>query len=296
MADFKHPGEHAYEGVTYTESIPKESLEKVKDMELRPDDVILATYPKSGTMWLRGIISMVMQDGAPVPENAREKGNTFPLIEVHRKGRPASVDIVANNPSPRLLATHLRSSFLEEQIRSKHPRVIMLMRNPKDALTSYFHFYRANGSLGQFKGTFEEWWKLVEEDRVCYGDIVDYCKDWWSMRDEEGVLMLQFEELKRDHEGCVRKIAKHVGKDLSDDIIKTIVHETTFDVMKKNPAFSNSKAPKEVFDASITPSMRKGAVADWKNHFTQAHHDFLDKQIKEKLADTGLTFTFELKA
>ena len=61
------------------------------------------------------------------------------------------------------------------------------------------------------------------------------------MRDVEGVLMLQFEELKRDHEGCVRKIAKHVGKDLSDDVIKTIVHETTFDVMKKNPAFNNSK-------------------------------------------------------
>ena len=55
------------------------------------------------------------------------------------------------------------------------------------------------------------------------------------------------------------------------------------------------QAPKEVFDASVTPSMRKGAVADWKNHFTQAHHDYLDKQIKDKLADTGLTFTFELK-
>ena len=48
MADFKHPGEHAYEGVTYTQSVPKESLEKVKDMELRSDDVILATFPKSG--------------------------------------------------------------------------------------------------------------------------------------------------------------------------------------------------------------------------------------------------------
>ena len=48
MADFKHPGEHEYEGVTYTQSVPKESLEKVKDMELRSDDVILATFPKSG--------------------------------------------------------------------------------------------------------------------------------------------------------------------------------------------------------------------------------------------------------
>ena len=72
------------------------------------------------------------------------------------------------------------------------------------------------------------------------------------MRDVEGVLMLQFEELKRDHEGCVRKIAKHVGKDLSDDVIKTIVHETTFNVMKKNPAFNNSKVNSNIISSSET--------------------------------------------
>ena len=185
-------------------------------------------------------------------------------IQVHRPGANAVVDQLKYQPSPRLIATHLLPKFIEKEIIEKHPKVVMLMRNPKDALTSYYHFYRVNGMLGEFPGSFHDWWsQLVVNNRLCYGDVIDFCKAWWEMKDVEGVLMLQFEELKQDHEGCVRKIAKHLGKDLSDEVIKKIVNETTFVNMKANPAFNvqhGRERPKKADDDTTadTPEPKAG--------------------------------------
>ena len=58
MAKFEHPGEHDFEGVTYHGAIPADALNKVKVMELRTDDVILATYPKSGLLIILFIVKL----------------------------------------------------------------------------------------------------------------------------------------------------------------------------------------------------------------------------------------------
>ena len=46
------PGEHVYDGIMYPGLFPVRSLDKIKSFEFRDDDVILATYPKSGEYWL----------------------------------------------------------------------------------------------------------------------------------------------------------------------------------------------------------------------------------------------------
>ena len=43
------PTHHVYEGVTYCDAFRAEALDKIKDLELAPDDILLCNYPKSGT-------------------------------------------------------------------------------------------------------------------------------------------------------------------------------------------------------------------------------------------------------
>jgi len=42
------PGQHEYEGIVYSPAFPRESLEKCKQFQLHPQDVLMPNYPKSG--------------------------------------------------------------------------------------------------------------------------------------------------------------------------------------------------------------------------------------------------------
>ena len=41
---------------------------------------------------------------------------------------------------------------------------------------------------------------------------------WWEHRHDENVLLIFFDDLKKDHEGCVHQIAEYIGVDFNDDI------------------------------------------------------------------------------
>ena len=48
---YRFPGEHVYKGVTYRDVVPVASLKGIeKDLELNSQDIIVASYPKSGML------------------------------------------------------------------------------------------------------------------------------------------------------------------------------------------------------------------------------------------------------
>lgn len=48
MSRFELPGEYIYDGMVMSEACPSEILDRIKQLELDDDDVLVATYPKSG--------------------------------------------------------------------------------------------------------------------------------------------------------------------------------------------------------------------------------------------------------
>ncbi|CAN6224299.1 unnamed protein product [Urochloa humidicola] len=116
----------------------------------RPDDVILASYPKSGTTWLMALAFAAAARGA-YPPAAREHPlrrlhphDVVPLVdEVFERGEEARLDAL---PSPRLMSTHLPFTLLPEPVlaggRGGCCRVVYVCRDPKDTLVSLWHFLR----------------------------------------------------------------------------------------------------------------------------------------------------------
>ncbi len=56
--------QHYIDGILYPKFISAEHIEKAKSFPLRPDDVVLTCYPKSGTHWLTKILLLIIKNGA----------------------------------------------------------------------------------------------------------------------------------------------------------------------------------------------------------------------------------------
>jgi hypothetical protein len=81
-----------------------------------------------------------------------------------------------------------------------------------------------------------------------------------------------------------RRLAKYLGKDLSDEQLKSLIEFCKLDNLKKNPAFDMKLTNKE--GQKLDPLFfRKGEIGDWKNYLTEE----MSKKIDDLVA-THLTY------
>lgn len=65
-----------------------------------------------------------------------------------------------DEPSPRVLNTHLLLPDLPKDILAKKSRIIYLLRNPKDVCVSHFHHDLGLSTLYQYHGDWENYFQL----------------------------------------------------------------------------------------------------------------------------------------
>ncbi|XP_077991765.1 sulfotransferase 1E1-like [Glandiceps talaboti] len=180
-------------------------------------------------------------------------------------------------------------------------KIIYLARNPKDVCVSIFFLIRCLAADHK-----------VEKDRELFGQTVDgfingtlpmeqgmwheHVLSWWERRNEQNVLFIKYEDMRRDLRSSVQAIAEFIGKSPSPELIDKIVHLATFETMKKNPP-PEHKLGAEVMNLNFEPResvfIRKGKVGGWKDHFTVAQNEYFDENYKKWMEGSGLEFDFE---
>lgn len=68
---------------------------------------------------------------------------------------------------------------------------------------------------------------------LLYGPFYDHILGWWAQKDAPNILILTYEQMKRDPCSSVSTIANFLGYNLTDDVIGKIVAETSFDIYEK---------------------------------------------------------------
>ncbi|XP_005111257.2 sulfotransferase 1C4-like [Aplysia californica] len=129
--------------------------QEIRQLEIRPDDVIYCGFPRSGSHWFFEVANMVLH------RSTRFEHGLF--IERHLD--TVRLDIIRDTfptlPSPRVLASHRWFQFLPKQAFEKKPRLVYVLRNPKDAWVSYFKFLKSYKSEDwYFSGSWEEFFEL----------------------------------------------------------------------------------------------------------------------------------------
>ncbi|KAI6079755.1 Sulfotransferase [Aix galericulata] len=284
------------EGIPLTEPICS-IWNQVWNFKARPDDLLIATYAKAGTTWTQEIVDMIQQNGDIEKCRRASTYRRHPFLEWYMPDPSpngySGLELAEAMPSPRTMKTHLPVQMVPPSFWEQNCKIIYVARNAKDNLVSYYHFHRMNKALPD-PGTMEEFMEKFMAGKVLWGSWYDHVKGWWKAKDKHRILYLFYEDMKENPKREIQKIMKFMGKDLEQEVLNKIIHNTSFEIMKENPMANYTKDFVGLMDHSISPFMRKGAVGDWKNYFTVAQNKKFDEDYNKKMANTSLVFRAEL--
>ncbi|KAI3932456.1 hypothetical protein MKW92_014345 [Papaver armeniacum] len=308
-----------------------EALENIKDFQQNfkavDTDLLLASLPKSGTVWLKALVfAIVNRTHHPILSTSQN----HPLFTVSPHDLVPFVDFKhvypdcsfldftkssSNNHDDstcRLIATHIPYTSLPDSVidRAINCKIVYICRNPQDTFISTWHFINKMRTLPESNNkstpplsktktntplSIEDAFELFCSGVSDFGPYWDHVLGYWkgSLETPCKVLFLKYEDLKKEPEPQLKKLAEFLGhsfsmEEESQGVIKEILslccfqHMKNLDVNKSGKILSNSIANKDIF--------RKGEVGDWKNYLTPKMVERLDRLMEEKLCGSGLTF------
>ncbi|XP_004477606.1 sulfotransferase 1E1 [Dasypus novemcinctus] len=264
----------------------------VEAFQARPDDVVIATYPKSGTTWISEIIYMIYKE-SDVEKCQDATYNRIPYLECRAEGIMNGVKQLNEMLSPRIVKTHLPSEQLPNSFWEKNCKMIYLCRNAKDVAVSYYYFFQmASGHPNP--GTFPEFVEKFMDGQVPYGSWYKHTRSWWEKRENPHVLFLFYEDMKEDIRKEIKKVMQFLGRKPSEELVEKIVHHTSFQEMKNNPATNYTTLPEEAMNHKVSPFMRKGITGDWKNYFTVALNERFNMHYEQQMKGCTLNVRTEI--
>lgn len=201
----------------------------------------------------------------------------------------------------RLIKTHLPWHLLPEQAKSNPEiKIVYTMRNPKDQMVSYFHYFLLAHKLNC---SFDEFVELFLANKMVYGPSPQHMLEFYKRRTQSNVLLVKYEDMKRDLPSVIQQCADHleINRPLTTDDIDRLCDHVKFEKMEKNtsvnlePILFQDPTTREHVDDKLyrkVKFIRKGQVGDWQNHFSPELNEKFDKWIEENLDGTGMTFDY----
>ena len=262
---------------------------------VRPDDVVIATYPKCGTTWTQRIVDLlVFQDPAPraIMDTAvwldsrifatREEDAATLEAQKHRRfikshlpfdGLPIYDTVkyihVARDGRDAFLSWHNHERGFTPEAKMRVGAIIMsdpvlapmMAGGPPPPLPEDPQVY------------FQTWIAHAEEEpRTEPGfdlSYFDFENTYWAERARENLLFVHYNDMKADLAGEMARISEFLEIDTPPDRLATLAKAAEFETMKAN---GQALLPKlgQYFDHGSERFLNKGVNGRWKDILTEA--------------------------
>ena len=262
------------------------------EFSFRDDDVIVATYAKSGTTWTQQIVGQILYQGDPAVKVAE----ISPWLDLRIMPNEVKLPLLAAQTHRRFIKTHLPLDALNFSPKAKY---LYIARDGRDVVFSFHnhhtkandHWYHAlNDTPGRvgppierpdpdLNRYFRAW---LDQDGYPIWSFWENIASWWDARHLPNVKLLHFNALKADLGGEMRKIAEFLGADVPEDKWPDLIKHCTFDYMKEN---ADQIAPLggAIFDGGGKSFINKGTNDRWQGVLTAQEIADYEAMALEKL-------------
>lgn len=245
-------------------------------------DVIIATYPKCGTTLMQQIVHGLRTGG---DMDFGEITEVVPWLET-------SLDMDVDMYAPQKARPHAFKSHQSWENVPKGAKYIYIMRDPKDVVVSFFHF-------------FEGW--MFEPGTISFDDFVrdflldgtrsgayaaHYCS-WWHKRDDADTLMLCYEDIVADLAGTVALVNEFTGIEASPSDVAIATRQAGIDFMREHgtkfddhPLLQKRNPVAGLPLTASSTKVRSGKVGSHKAALDEQMHAHLDLVWQESVTPT----------
>jgi len=263
------------------------------DFKFRDDDIIIATWGKSGTTWVQQIVAQFIFKGQtvglPVGDMSMWVDFRLPPLEVKEP-------LLEAQEHRRFLKTHLPVDAL---VFSPQAKYIYVGRDGRDSVWSTHNHhvnmldwvYEALEELpdmgpviqrptgGDMREYFHDWFN---REGYPFWPFWENVRAWWAVRDLPNVMMLHYQNLKNGMEGEMRKVGEFLECELDEDKWEEMVLHCTFDYMKHN-AKESAPLQGSLWAGGAKTFVNKGTNDRWRDTLTAEDVDMYEARALEEL-------------
>ena len=262
------------------------------DLRFRDDDIVIATYAKSGTTWMQQIVGQLLFDGDPDLAVAEMS----PWLDLRVPPKAVKLPQVEAQTHRRFLKTHLPVDALRFSPTAKY---LYVGRDGRDVVWSmYNHHVNANASwyaaLNDTPGRVgppvepppadvrQYWREWMARDGHPFWPFWENVRSWWAIRALPNVRFVHFANLKRDMPGEIRRMAEFLEIPVKASSWDAIVEHCSFDWMKKN-ATKSVPLGGAFWDAGAEVFINKGVNGRWRDLLTALESTEYERRAEAEL-------------
>jgi len=262
----------------------------------RDDDVVVATWSKSGTTLTQQIVTQLIFNGQPGLTSG--EAGISPWLDLSLFPLPAMLEQLEAQLHRRCVKTHLP---LDALVFSPAAKYIYVGRDARDVLWSYYNHHagynpflidalnnvpnRVGPPLETVNcGVRDYYLHWLATDTVQgfpFPSFWDHVQGWWAIRQLPNVLFLHFNQLTADLSSEVRRVGDFLGIEIDEVSWPAILEHCSLNYMRK--VASEEAGIKMVFKDGADTFFNKGTNGRWKDVLSAAEIARCDEVAAQRL-------------
>ena len=296
-------------------------------LQPRPGDIFVASFPKSGTTWLQLVACMLCGEAATVSVHQRapwlEAAVATGALSLAQLSAPPAQLGASRRISPRIFKTHAAWGGLpmvgcSERAPPPGVRALVAVRDPRDVCVSLYFHSRALKAVS-YSGSWSTWLDLFLAGRAplpmsggggggggaggggeaaaAAADWFAHVLSWWriALACPQQVLLVSYEALRAAPTREIARIGAFLQPDENaapDELAAEIAAATEFGAMKRRHEEGDGMAGAPLRHAGEAGHFRSGVAGDWRGHFSAAQRAQFESEVRCRLEGSGLLEQF----